>query len=129
MNDEVNCLADLGFDVFDPGLLMASHYEIREATQGFRRRIRVDCGQRSRVSGVEGIEQSSCFLSAYFSQDDSVRPPSQGTLQQIVERHASFVGVGLAFGTYNVRLLDIEFGGVFDGYDPLLVGDRVGKNV
>ena len=81
------------------------------------------------MTSVERIEECSCFLSAHFAQDDSVRSPSQGTFQQIVEGHASFVGVGLAFRSYNVRLLDIEFGGVFDGYDPLMVGNRVGKDV
>jgi len=45
VNDEIDRFADLSLDVFAPGLLMTPHYEIRKATQGFGRRIGVDCSQ------------------------------------------------------------------------------------
>lgn len=45
MNDEIDRFADLSLNIFAPGLLMTSHDQIRKTTQGFGRRIGVDCGQ------------------------------------------------------------------------------------
>ena len=75
MDHEINRFADLGLDVFDRGLLVASHDQIGKSPQRFRGRIRVDCGERTGVPGVEGIQQCASFNTAHLAQNDSVGPP------------------------------------------------------
>ena len=66
MDDKVDSFGDLCFGVGEGRLGMASHDEIGEAMQGFLGRVGVDRSQRTRMAGVEGIEQRACFDSAHF---------------------------------------------------------------
>ena len=83
--------------------------------------IRVDCRQRSGVTRIEGIEQRPGFGSAHFAENDSVRTPAQSRLQKIVEGDAGLEGIGLAFNSQNVRLLDAKLSRILDYNDPLFV--------
>ena len=106
MNDKIDRLPDLRFDVGESRLGVVSHDEIGETMESLFGRIRVDRCQRSGVARIEGIKQRSCFDSAYFAQNDPIRPPAQSRLQKIVERDPSLERVGLAFNGEYVRLLD-----------------------
>ncbi len=98
MDDEIDCFSDLGFGVGEGGLRMVPHDQIGEAVQGLLRRVCVDCRERSRVAGVEGIEQRSRFDSSHFAEDDPVRSPTKSGLQKVVKSDVGLEGVGLAFG-------------------------------
>ena len=53
MNHKIDRIADLCLDVFDRGLLVASHDQVGKSPQRFCCRIRVDCGERTGVPGIE----------------------------------------------------------------------------
>ena len=121
MDHEIDRLSDLGFGIGEGALRVAAHHEIGEAMEGLFGGVCVDRCQRSGVARIEGIEQRSCFGSADFAEDDPVRTPAQRRLQKIVEGDAGLEGIGLAFGSQNVRLLDAQLSRILDDYDPLLV--------
>ena len=85
MDDEIDGLADLGFDVREGRLRVAAQDEIGEAVQRLCGRVGVDGGERTGVAGVERIEQRPRLDSAHFAQNDPVGPPAERGLQQIVE--------------------------------------------
>jgi hypothetical protein len=68
MRHEVNRLSDLCFSVGKRRLSVAAHYEICKATVCLAGRVRIDHGQRSRMNGIERIEQSLGLNSADFSE-------------------------------------------------------------
>ena len=59
MDDVIESLADLSFDVLERGLSVAAKNEIGKPAQRLCRGIGMDGGERSGVPGVEGIEQRS----------------------------------------------------------------------
>ena len=75
VDHKIDRFADLRLDVFDGGLLMASHDQIGESPQRLCRRIRMDCGERTRVSGIKGIEQRAGLHATNFAEDDAVGSP------------------------------------------------------
>ena len=81
LDDQIDSLSDLGFDILKGRLGVAAKNEIGKAAERLYRRVRVNGGERSGVSGIEGIEQSSCFDSAHFAEDDAVGTPAQCRLQ------------------------------------------------
>ena len=80
------------------------------------------------MAGVERIEQRPRFDSAYFTQDDPVRSPTESGLEKIVESDGGLERIGLALDGKHIRLLDMQFGGVFDNDDALFLWDRVRQN-
>ena len=89
----------------------------------------MDRSQRSCVAGIEGIEQRSRLDSADFAENDPVRTPSQSRLQKIVKRDLGLEGIGLAFDSENVRLLDAKLRRIFDDDNALIVGNCLGHDI
>ena len=77
MDDKIDGFSDLSFGVGEGGLRVVAHDEIGEAREGFGCRVGVDCRERSRVAGIEGIEQRPGLDATHFAQDDSVRSPAE----------------------------------------------------
>src|SRR5580692_5963622 len=75
MDDEVNRFSDLRFHVGDRGLSVRTHDKIGEAGKSLGRRVGMDGGERTSVTGIEGIEQRPRLDSAYFAKDDPIRSP------------------------------------------------------
>ena len=129
MDDEIDRLPNLRFDVGESCLGMVSHDQIGETMEGLFGRIRMDRCQRTGVARVEGIKQGPRFDSAYFTQNNPIRSPAQSRLQKIVEGDSSLERVCLAFNGEYVRLLDPQFGRIFDDDDALLLRNRLSENV
>jgi hypothetical protein len=70
MGHEVNGLSNLCFSVGKRRLIVAAHYEICKARKGLVGRVRMDRGQRSRMNGIERIEQSPGLNFPDFSEED-----------------------------------------------------------
>ena len=68
MDDKIDGFSDLGFGIGEGGLRVATHDQIGEAREGFFCRVGVDRRQRSRMAGIEGIEQRSRLDSAHFPE-------------------------------------------------------------
>ena len=81
MDDEIDGLSDLGFDVLEGRLRVAAQNEIGKAAKRLCGRVGMDGGERTGVAGVEGIEQRARLDSAHLAQDDAVGPPAERGLQ------------------------------------------------
>ena len=123
MDNEIDGLSDLCFGVGKGRLRVAAHHEIGKATKGLFGRVRMDCGQRSGMAGVERIEQRSRLNSADFAEDDPVGTEAESGLQEVVEGDAGLEGIRLGFDRNNVRFLNMKLGGILDDDDPLVVGN------
>src|SRR5271170_5665647 len=106
MDNEIDRISDLSLGIYESGLGMASHHQIGEAMESLFGRVGMDRSQRSCVAGIEGVEQRSRLDSADFSENDPVRTPAKCRLQKIVKCDPGLEGIGLAFDSENVRLLD-----------------------
>src|SRR5208337_4091017 len=80
MDDEINGFCDFSFGVGEGGLRVVAHHQIGEASEGFLCRVGVDRRERSRVAGIEGIEQRARLNTTHFAHDDSVRSPAESGL-------------------------------------------------
>src|SRR5208337_3337690 len=87
----------------------------------------MNCRERTRMAGVEGIEQGARLDPAHFSENDPVRSPAKGGFQKIIERDVGLERVGLAFGRHNVRLLDVKFRGIFNDHDAIVIRNEVSQ--
>src|ERR1700674_1181792 len=85
----------------------------------------MDRRERTGMAGVEGIEQRSRLDSTDFAENDPIRSPTEGGLQKIIEGDVGLERVGLTFGRYNVRLLDVKLGGVLNDHDAIVVRNEV----
>ena len=127
MDDVIDGLTDLGFDVLEGGLRVAAENEIGKAAERLCRGVRMDGRERSGVAGVEGIEQRARLDSAHLAQDDPVGTPAQRGLQQIVESDAGLEGIGLALDGQHVRLLQMQLRSILDDDDALVVGNCLAR--
>src|ERR1700723_784883 len=80
MNDNINGFPDLRLGVGEGGLRVVAHDQIGEAGESFGCRVGVDRRERSRVAGIEGIEQRAGLDAAHFAHDDPVRSPAESGL-------------------------------------------------
>src|SRR5580692_9033075 len=80
------------------------------------------------MTGIERIEQRPRLDTAHLTKDDPVRSPAESGLEKIVESDVGFERIGLTLDGKHVRLLDMQFGGVFDNDDALFLWDRVRQN-
>ena len=87
-----------------------------------RGRVGVDRGERSVVTGIHGLQHVERFFAADLADDDAVRPHTQAVDQQFALPHraVAFEVGGPGFEARHMRLLQLQFGGVFDGDDALL---------
>ena len=78
------------------------------------------------MTGVHGLQHVQRFLAADFADHDAVGPHTQAVDQQLALAHRALAfEVGRAgFEARHVRLLQLQFGRVFDGDDALLGVDE-----
>ena len=127
MDHEIDGFCNFGFGVGESRLRVVAHDQIGEAMQRLLRRIGMDRRERSGVASVEGIEQRARLDSAYFAQDDAVRPPSESGLEKVVESDVGFERIRLAFDRQYVRLLDLKFRSIFDNDEAFLFRNEVSQ--
>ena len=89
-----------------------------------RGRVGVDRGQRSVVTRVHGLQHVQRFLAADFADHDAVGTHTQAVDQQFAlpDRAVAFDIGRTRFEARHVRLLQLQFGRVFDG-DDAFFGD------
>ena len=77
---------------------------------------------RSIVAGIHGLQHVERFLAAHLADDDSVGTHTQGIDDQFALPYSplSFNVRRPAFQAYNVLLLQLKFGGVFNRDDAFV---------
>ena len=102
-----------------------------QAADSVARGVRVNGGERSIVTGVHGLQHVERFFAANLTNDDAVGAHTQTVDEQLPLMDGAFAfDVGRArFQAYDVILVKLQFGGVFDGDDALAVGDVRRKNI
>jgi hypothetical protein len=90
--------------------------------RGFARRVGVQRAHRAVVAGVHRLQQVERLGSADFADDDPFRTHTQAVLDEIAHRDPAlaFKVRRAGFEAHDVRLLQLEFGGVFAGDDALV---------
>ena len=83
------------------------------------------------MAGVHRLQQVECFGSAHFADDDAFWAHTQAVAHQVAHGDLAFAfEVGRPrFQAHHVRLLQLQFGGVFAGNDALVVGNKLGEAV
>ena len=86
----------------------------------------MDRRQAAVVAGVHRLEHVQRFFAADFADDDAVRPHTQCVHHQVALAYGAFAfDVGRpGFETHDVPLLQLQFGGVFDRDDALVLADE-----
>jgi hypothetical protein len=86
--------------------------------------VGVNRGHRSFVTGVHRLQHVQRFGAAALADDDAVRTHTQTVLHQVALSHFSlaFHVHRPGFQTDHVRLLQLQFGGVFNRDDALVGG-------
>ena len=83
------------------------------------------------MTGVHGLQKIERLRSADFADDDAFRAHTQAVLDQVTHGDLAFAfEIGRpCFQAHNVRLLQLQFGGVFAGDDALVIVDELGQSV
>ena len=104
------------------------HFESR---QGVTRVVGVDGGQRTFVTRIHGLQHIEGFGTANFADQDAVGTHAKTVANQIALRDlAAPFRVGHArFQRDDVRMLQDEFGRIFDGYEAFVGGDGARQGV
>ena len=105
---EINCMFALAIDTITS-----------RRRDGVARAVGVDRGQRSVVTGVHRLQHVQRFLAADFADDDAVGTHTQAVDQQfaLADGAVAFEVRRTGFQARHVRLLQLQFGRVFDGDD------------
>ena len=76
---------------------------------------------RAVMAGVHRLQQVECFGSAHLADDDPLRAHTQAVAHQIAHRDLAFAFQVRrpSFQPHHMRLLQLQFGGVFAGDDAL----------
>ena len=84
--------------------------------------------ERTVVTGVHGLEHVEGFFAADLTNDDAVRTHTQAVDQELALINGALAfDIGwTSFETHHVFLVELQFGGVFDGNDALAVG-QIGR--
>ena len=83
--------------------------------------VGVQRAHRAVMAGVHGLQKVEGFRSAHFAHDDAFRAHAQAVPHQVAHGDLALAfQVGRAgFQAHDVRLLQLQFGGVFAGDDAL----------
>src|SRR6185437_1435630 len=114
------------------GKLEAAHGDHRFQTRhGFARTVGVERAHRAVVAGVHRLQKVEGLGSAHFAHDDAFGTHTQTVSYQIAHRDLalSFEVGRTGFETHDVRLLQLQFGGVFAGDDAFFGVDVSGQAV
>ena len=102
-----------------------------ETSQRLARRVRVNRRHRTVMAGVHRLQHVERFFTAALTDDDPVRAHSQRVLQQIAHRDlaGAFKVCGTRLKPYDMRLLQLQFGRVFDRDSSLGAVDHARQRV
>ncbi len=125
LDDEVDARRDL---LADRALrkIEAGHEDERlEARDGLDGRVRVRRRERAVVAGVHRLEHVERLAAAALADDDAVGAHAERVLHEIADRvlAAALEVRGARLERDDVRLLELELGGVLDRDDALVSGD------
>ena len=78
------------------------------------------------MTGIHGLQHVERLARTHFADDDAVRTHPQGVPNQVSLRDlpATFKARWPRFQAHNVRLLQLQFGCVFHGNNPLVLIDH-----
>jgi hypothetical protein len=99
--------------------------------EAFARAVGVDRAHRAVMTGVHRLQQVEHFGAAHLADDDAFGTHTQAVLDQVAHGDLALaLKVGRAgFEPDHMRLLQLEFGGVFAGDDALVFIDIGGQAV
>ena len=96
----------------------------------------MDSRNRTRVPGVQRIEQVECFTAAYFANDQPVRPVPQRRFDQIPNGdrrdclRTRAVNLFLSrFEAKDVWMVDLQFGCILNDAQALVLRDEVDQSL
>src|ERR1700728_3914362 len=127
--------AHRGRDLLADGLLrqvQVRHHRHRfNASECITRTVGVNCGHRSVVARVHGLEHVESFLAADFADDDPIGTHAQAVDHQLPREDCSLaLCVGrTTFEAHHMPLLQLQLRRVFDGDDSLFCRDVSGKHI
>ncbi len=83
------------------------------------------------MTGIHRLKHIEDLGPSHFSDDNSVRPHTQAVSDQIALGHFSLVFDvwGSRFQADNVSLFEMEFRGILDRDNPLIVGDKSRQDI
>ena len=83
------------------------------------------------MAGVHRLQHVQRFPATDLSNHNPIRAHTQRVAQQFADRHFTLaLGIGWpAFKPDDVVLLDLELDGIFDGDDPVGLGQEGGKHI
>ena len=79
--------------------------------------------------GVHGLQHVQGLAAADLADDDPVGPHAEGVDHQVAggDQAAALDVLRPRLHPHDVLLVENQFGGVLDGYDPLAVGNGLGQ--
>ena len=91
----------------------------------------MDCGQTAVVAGVHSLKHVDRFATADLADHDAIGPHAKGVANQVSLRNfaAAFNVRRTRFEPDDVRLLQLQFGRVFDSDDAFVLGNESGKRI
>src|SRR6266566_3958530 len=115
MHNDVYGVTDVGLDRAIGQVHVALQYTAREPSKALPCRRGMDSRETAGVPCVEELQEIEGFSSAYFTQDDSVRPVTEGGFEEIPDGDGRQAILRLPrFETDQVVLVHVNFRGVFD---------------
>jgi hypothetical protein len=91
----------------------------------------MDGGHGTLVTGIHGLQHVERLVAADLADDDPVRPHAKTVDQELSLAHGSqplhIWRPGLE--AHDILVFELQFGGVFDGDDPLGLGNKAREDV
>ena len=113
-------MSDLFIHISFSNCPTSSHDERTKTVQRSGSTARVDGGKSPSVPRVHSVEQDTSLRTSDLTQDDTVRPVTQGCLQQVGEADLVLVRIKLSLGRDYVRFANVQFCGVLDDQDAFV---------
>ena len=131
LHDQLDGAGDLAADARHRHRQPGHADHLLHAGNGVARRIGVDGSHRAFVAGVHGLEHVEGFLAAALAENDAIGPHAQRVLDQFtLTDFALAFDIGRTrFHAADMRLLQLQFGGVLDGDQAFLLRDEGGERV
>ena len=126
MNDDANGGGDLTADARDRHRQAGHADHLLQTGQRVARRVGVNCGHRALMAGIHRLQHVEGFLAAALAEDHPVGTHAQRVLDEIAlaDFAAAFDARRSGFHAADMRLLQLQFGGVFDRDQALGLRDE-----
>ncbi len=112
------------------GKIQPGHQDHRfQPREGVARAVGVDRGHAAVVPRVHGLQHVQGLAAADLAHDDPVGPHAQGVDHQVAggDQAAALDVRRPGFHPHDVLLVEDQFGRIFDGHDPLAIGNGLGQ--